>query len=67
MTDQEHLTDEIMFERIAELETSNAELLAALYRAQAILNPLSGFLKKWGKYIEGAREQIRAAIERAGT
>ena len=51
------------------LKASNAELVAALDLAQAILNPLSGFLKraagKRHEYIEAARDQIRDAIEKA--
>jgi hypothetical protein len=42
-------------------------VLEALYKAQATLNPMSGFLKKGTpkhrKYIEEVRDDIRAAIK----
>ncbi len=51
------------------LKESNAELLAVLFQAQAILNPMSGFLKRAaGKrqvHIEAVRDQIRDATDDA--
>ena len=58
-------------DEIERLTASNAELLAALRLAQAVINPLSGFMKRGNpksrKYIERLGDQIRAAIAKATT